>query len=255
MTSHLLAKGRDNFSAKYASWCIEITPQDTSASYVKDQLSSWNVGAFPIIFYSDETRWAASVSNTASLLSTNQQAEFTAGIVSKKGNVIRVSDFSNQLDCDPPTIAVNCKIKGYVYPKFEILLYNFVSLYLKPVEINAEVFNNPWWGLYAGFEVFIGIAVDMFNLFDIEHEYQVIEYKRLLADAGNPFYFPSHGLIAFYPFNANANDETDNQNHGIVHGASLTQDRFENPNKAFRFDGKDDYIEIPILPQTIRRMK
>ena len=190
----------------------------------------------------------AGTSVSTSVASVKQTAEYTAGIVYKKGNVVRVSDFSNQFDYNLPTVSVNCKLKGYAYPKFEILLYNFVSLYLKPVEyleIDAEIYNNPWWELYAGFEVFIGIAVDVFNLFDIKYEYQVIEHKYVLADAGGPFYSPSYGLIAYYPFNGNVNDESEHQNHGIIHGASLTRDRFENPNKAFRFDGTDDYIEIP----------
>jgi hypothetical protein len=52
------------------------------------------------------------------------------------------------------------------------------------------------------------------------------------------------GLIAHYPFNGNANDESENGNDGIVYGATLTTDRFENRNKAYYFDGKDDYIKI-----------
>lgn len=43
------------------------------------------------------------------------------------------------------------------------------------------------------------------------------------------------GLIAYYPFNGNANDESGNGNNGVVHGAVLTQDRFGNNNKAYYF--------------------
>jgi hypothetical protein len=50
----------------------------------------------------------------------------------------------------------------------------------------------------------------------------------------------SNGLVAHYPFNGNANDESGNGNHGTVHGAKLTQDRFGNPNSAYYFDGIDD---------------
>lgn len=56
---------------------------------------------------------------------------------------------------------------------------------------------------------------------------------------------PSEGLVAWYPFNGNANDECGNGNNGIVNGAVLTSDRFENANKAFYFDGTNDYINIP----------
>jgi len=50
-------------------------------------------------------------------------------------------------------------------------------------------------------------------------------------------------LIAYYPFNGNANDESGNQNHGEVIGATLTADRFGNGNSAYYFDGVDDYID------------
>jgi hypothetical protein len=53
------------------------------------------------------------------------------------------------------------------------------------------------------------------------------------------------GLVAYYPFNGNANDESSNGNHGIVYGATLTEDRFGEPNSAYSFDGADDYVEVP----------
>ena len=53
------------------------------------------------------------------------------------------------------------------------------------------------------------------------------------------------GLIAYYPFNGNANDESGNGNDGTVYGATLTMDRFGNVDSAYSFDGVDDYIRIP----------
>jgi hypothetical protein len=52
------------------------------------------------------------------------------------------------------------------------------------------------------------------------------------------------GLVAFYPFNGNANDESGNENNGTVHGASLTEDRFGNSNSAYYLDGISNYISI-----------
>ncbi len=46
-------------------------------------------------------------------------------------------------------------------------------------------------------------------------------------------------LIAYYPFNGNANDESGNNNHGTVSGATLTTDRFGNVDSAYNFDGND----------------
>lgn len=53
-----------------------------------------------------------------------------------------------------------------------------------------------------------------------------------------------NGLVAYYPFNANANDESGNDNNGTVNGANLTTDRFGNANSTYDFDGINDYISV-----------
>ncbi|MBN2708520.1 MAG: LamG domain-containing protein [Calditrichaceae bacterium] len=54
----------------------------------------------------------------------------------------------------------------------------------------------------------------------------------------------SKGLIAYYPFSGNADDESGNGLHGIVSGSVLTLDRLGNENSAYQFDGIDDVITI-----------
>ncbi|NVN96567.1 MAG: T9SS type A sorting domain-containing protein [Bacteroidetes bacterium] len=51
-------------------------------------------------------------------------------------------------------------------------------------------------------------------------------------------------LVAYWPFNGNAIDSTGNGNDGIVYGATLTTDRFGNPNSAYSFDGISNYISL-----------
>jgi len=50
------------------------------------------------------------------------------------------------------------------------------------------------------------------------------------------------GLMGYYPFNGNANDGSGNNYHGIIQRAILTEDRFNNPNNAFQFNGSDSFI-------------
>lgn len=57
-----------------------------------------------------------------------------------------------------------------------------------------------------------------------------------------PSYVPTDGLVGYWPFNGNANDESGNGNNGTVNGATLTNDRFGNDNSAFNFD--NDYISL-----------
>lgn len=59
-----------------------------------------------------------------------------------------------------------------------------------------------------------------------------------------PNYVPTNGLVGWWPFNGNANDESGNGNDGTVNGATLTSDRNGISNSAYSFDGIDDFIEI-----------
>ncbi len=63
-----------------------------------------------------------------------------------------------------------------------------------------------------------------------------------------PDYVPTEGLVAWYPFNGNADDESGNGNHGQLNGPALTEDRNGVINQAYSFDGEDDYILVPHVP-------
>lgn len=52
----------------------------------------------------------------------------------------------------------------------------------------------------------------------------------------------NEGLIGYWPFVNNANDVSGYNNHGVVYGATLTEDRFGNSNSAYLFNGNTNYI-------------
>ncbi|HSD07874.1 LamG-like jellyroll fold domain-containing protein, partial [Flavobacterium sp.] len=58
-----------------------------------------------------------------------------------------------------------------------------------------------------------------------------------------PISVPTNGLLAYYPFNGNANDESGNGRNGTVTGAVLSSDRFGNANSAYTFNASS-LIEI-----------
>jgi hypothetical protein len=68
-----------------------------------------------------------------------------------------------------------------------------------------------------------------------------------VATAQVPSYVPTNGLVGYWPFNGNANDESGNGNNGTVNGATLAADRFGELDKAYSFDGVNDFIEISSL--------
>jgi len=61
-----------------------------------------------------------------------------------------------------------------------------------------------------------------------------------------PDYVPSDGLVAWYPFNGNANDESGNGNDGENEGAILHENRFFESASAYFFS-ESDFISLPLI--------
>jgi hypothetical protein len=62
--------------------------------------------------------------------------------------------------------------------------------------------------------------------------------QQVLTTLKNLNSFLKSGLVAYYPFNGNANDESGNNFNGIVTNAQLVNDRNNNSNSAYSFDGR-----------------
>jgi len=73
---------------------------------------------------------------------------------------------------------------------------------------------------------------------------------REMYDGTNPFdknsFEPlSIGLVAHYPFDGNAVDESGYKNDGDVKGAILTSDQYGNQASAYELNGTNNFIDIP----------
>jgi len=66
----------------------------------------------------------------------------------------------------------------------------------------------------------------------------------VFAQAQVPSYVPSNGLLAWYPFNGNTNDESNTGNSGTNYSAMLTSDRHGLANSAYYFNGVFTYIKV-----------
>ena len=95
-------------------------------------------------------------------------------------------------------------------------LYNFTAGRVK--QINFKMKKS----LFTAFVVGLGLTASLW--------------------AQVPSYVPTNGLVGWWPFNGNANDESGNGNNGTVNGAMLTADRFENVDKAYSFDGNQNIL-------------
>jgi hypothetical protein len=125
---------------------------------------------------------------------------------------------------DPPTISVTADEQGrYIIPEVPPGIYTITATKAG----------------YTSASVNISVSAGKTTTADVH---------LMAASADIPSPTPrsslADGLVAYYPFNGNADDESGNGNHGIVYGATLTTDRFGGEENAYRFDGIDDYIEI-----------
>ncbi|MEY4127262.1 MAG: hypothetical protein RL737_1451 [Bacteroidota bacterium] len=71
---------------------------------------------------------------------------------------------------------------------------------------------------------------------------------NLIYSQGVPAYVSQKDLVGWYPFNGNAKEESGTGNNGLVYGAKPAKDRFNKDSSAFTFDGKDDFIDIGLIP-------
>ena len=63
-----------------------------------------------------------------------------------------------------------------------------------------------------------------------------------------PSYVPKDGLVGWWPFNGNANDESGNENHGITTDVNYTSNRNESTNSSLSFYNNNSKV---ILSQPI----
>lgn len=63
---------------------------------------------------------------------------------------------------------------------------------------------------------------------------------------------PKNGLVAYYPFNGNSNDESGNGYNCDNYNAVLCEDRFGNTDKAYYFDGYSSYLECNNFQNVIK---
>jgi len=106
---------------------------------------------------------------------------------------------------------------------------------------------------------YIGASDDagIWNRALTEQEIQNLYTGQCPTIAANCTSLPSNlqqGLVGYWPFCGNANDESGNGNDGTVNGATLTEDRFGNAESAYRFDNLNNYSEVIIQPDNINSL-
>lgn len=77
-----------------------------------------------------------------------------------------------------------------------------------------------------------------------ETYYDTIQVYDTITVQNQSSLIPQENLVAHFPFNGNAKDDSGNGYDGTIYGAQPTEDRFGNSNSAFYFDGQNDRIDL-----------
>ena len=133
---------------------------------------------------------------------------------------------------------------------------NFGNLCLLPVNVYWDVTQGGGQldALNSYYTYADGYAENYYVLGNSEGENRVTSYlKKADGSIHNENIFistaeesGSDGLVAYYPFNGDATDESGNNNNGtIIGGVTPAEDRFGSPYGSMQFNGIDGYIEVP----------
>lgn len=95
----------------------------------------------------------------------------------------------------------------------------------------ATSVTNASTGLGVYLDNITGLTENQLYYYRTWVEFDGIKYY------GNEIQFNASNLIAYYPFNGNANDESGNKHNGTVNGPTLTTGKSGDVNSAYYYDG------------------
>jgi hypothetical protein len=138
----------------------------------------------PVLTFNIGVDATASAGISTSVSLTN---EVTVGLKYVGGAWSPVTDRSTSFEWESPSVTAGCEVKGYVGPQLTLLVcgvtgpYGEVRGYL---ELEADLFDTPWWKLYGGIEAAVGFRADILGHLIADYEVPAaIGYRVLLAQA------------------------------------------------------------------------
>ena len=101
-----------------------------------------------------------------------------------------VAGLTNTFTWTPPTLHAGLDFKGYLSARLQVLVYGLVGPYADVgpyLKLEADTSETPWWQLYGGIEVPVGVRVDLLGHKEIaSYEVLAIGKKWVLAQASTP---------------------------------------------------------------------
>jgi uncharacterized protein (TIGR02145 family) len=106
------------------------------------------------------------------------------------------------LTCATPELYAGLNTKCYIQPKMKMKIYNTLSPYLDTelyAELDASLFQNPWWKLYGGANIGAGVCMKIFKKGLFDYNTTFLEFKLELARAASSA--PPAKPVLFFPTN------------------------------------------------------
>ncbi len=203
----------------------------------------------------------------------NESSEFHAyfrGLEDQTTNIAR--GVTNGIDNKTTGGSVRCvkvapKVKGYLYNDLnnncvrdegETGIGN-TALTINGANTNVQTNPEGYWFLdslaLGSYSLTISndeaLSINCISTFNIQgNESEIFQFAASVADTSNnsngscnqlPANLQS-GLVGYWPFCGNANDESGNGNNGTVNGANLTTDRFDDIGSSYSFEGNQTIL-------------
>ena len=129
-------------------------------------------------------------------LGATQEATLVAGAQYADDAWSLIGEFSNEFYIDPPELSAETDLKGYAGAELALMLYGVTGPYARLNgyrELEADPFATPWWTIYGGLEVPVGVRIEVLSNLIADYEGVVIDYRLVLAQAedNNLPYMPS----------------------------------------------------------------
>lgn len=159
----------------------------------------------------------------------SNSCEFFSGFANDvQGNIVVTDNQWKHIAVTYESGNLRMYVNGIIDKNVNISLLNTLSNKFRLGKSNVD--SEPYTGILDDIRIYNRALTDT--------EILKLYYDTVLLD----------GPLAYYPFNGNANDLSGNGHNGIVQGASLSHDRFGNPNRSFHFNGYDNNIHINNFP-------
>lgn len=150
----------------------------------------------------------------------NQQMDFTIGFKYEDHDWSTIKQMKKSFNFTPPQLNCNADARAYIKPQLNIKIYNVLAPYLYAdlyVKIEAEISQNPWWNIYAGADMGVGIKAAILGkeIFDFNTNPPLISYEKLIASAPlvtDPLVagFTASPTSGTVPLNVNFTDQSTN---------------------------------------------